>query len=93
MPGGECLIGDRPWNAQLYLRAGSEFTPDRQLRSDVFGAFANSRQAPVPGTSAVFNDAWVNALSIVAEAQTKQTFAIGDFRLDMSGLCVAEGIS
>jgi hypothetical protein len=46
----------------------------------------------MPGTSAVFNHDWVNALSIVAEAQT-QRFAIGDFRLDMSGLCVAESIS
>src|SRR5271169_784545 len=42
-PGGGCLIGDRSWNAQLYLRAGSEFTPDRQLRSDLL---ARSR---IPG--------------------------------------------
>src|SRR5580700_11259586 len=91
-PGGGCLIGDGSWNAQLYLCAGSEFTPDRQLRSDLFGALADSWQAPVPGTSAVFNDAWVNALSIIAEAQTKR-FAIHNFRLDMSGLCVAESIS
>jgi hypothetical protein len=34
----------------------------------LFGALADSWQTPVPGTSAVFNDAWVNALSIVAEA-------------------------
>jgi hypothetical protein len=54
-PGGGCLIGDRSWNAQLYLRAGSEFTPDRQFRSDLFGALVDSWQAPVPGTSAVFN--------------------------------------
>src|SRR5580693_7604427 len=67
-PGGGCLIGDRSWNAQLYLRAGSQFTPDRQFRSDLFGALVDSWQAPVPGTSAVFNDAWVHALSIVAEA-------------------------
>jgi hypothetical protein len=40
----------------------------------------------------VFNDAWINALSIVAEAYTKR-FAIHNFRLDMPGLCVAEGIS
>jgi hypothetical protein len=38
------------------------------LRPDLFRAFANSWQTPVPGTSAMFNDAWVNALSIVAEA-------------------------
>jgi hypothetical protein len=38
------------------------------LRPDLFGALADSWQTPVPGTSAVFNDAWVNALSIVAEA-------------------------
>src|ERR1700690_208111 len=67
-PGGGCLIDDRFWNAQLYLRSGSEFTPDRQLRSDLFGALADSWQAPMPGTSAVFNHDWVNALSIVAEA-------------------------
>src|ERR1700723_3583021 len=65
---GDYLICDRSWNVQLYLRAGSEFTPDRQLRSDPFGALADSWQAPVSGTSAVFNDARVNALSIVAEA-------------------------
>src|ERR1700683_4959692 len=63
-----CLIGDRSWNVQLYLRAGSEFTPDRQLRSDLFGALADSWQAPMPRTSAAFNHAWVHALSIVAEA-------------------------
>ena len=40
----------------------------------------------------MFNDAWVNAFSIVAEAETKR-FAVGDFRLDMPGLGVAEGIS
>jgi hypothetical protein len=67
-PGGGCLIGDRSWNAQLYLRAGSEFTPDRQFRSDLFGAIADSWQAPMPGTSAAFNHAWVHALSIVAKA-------------------------
>ena len=67
-PGGGCLIGDRSSNAQLYLRAGSWFTPDCQLRSDLFGALADSWQALVPGTSAVFDPAWVNALSIVAKA-------------------------
>src|SRR5580698_4706938 len=56
---GDYLICDRSWNVQLYLRAGSEFTPDRQVRSDLFGALADSWQAPVPGTSAVFNHAWV----------------------------------
>src|SRR5271155_2165150 len=55
---GDYLICDRSWNVQLYLRAGSEFTPDRQLRSDLFGALVDSWQAPVPGTSAVFNHAW-----------------------------------
>src|ERR1700690_3839050 len=35
---GDYLICDRSWNVQLYLRAGSEFTPDRQFRSDLFGA-------------------------------------------------------
>src|SRR5580698_10422649 len=67
-PGAGCLIGDRSWNVQLYLRAGSEFTPDRQFRSDLFGALVDSWQAPVPGTSAVFNHACVHALSIVAKA-------------------------
>jgi hypothetical protein len=66
--GREYLISDRTWNAQLYLRPGSEFTPDLQLRPNVFGSLANSWQAPVPGASAVFNDPWVNALSIVPEA-------------------------
>ena len=56
---GDYLICDRSWNVQLYLRAGSEFTPDRQFRSDLFGALVDSWQAPVPGTSAVFNHAWV----------------------------------
>src|SRR5580698_4971599 len=65
---GDYLICDRYWNVQLYLRTGSEFTPDRQLRSDLFGALADSWQAPVPGTSAVFDDARVHALSIVAKA-------------------------
>ena len=67
-PCGGCLIGDRSWNAQLYLRAGSEFTPDRQFHSDLFGALADSWQDPMPGTSAAFNHAWVNAFSIVAKA-------------------------
>src|SRR5580698_3542033 len=64
----DSLIRDRSWNAQLDFRAGSKFAPDRQLRSDLFGTLADSWQAPVPGTSAVFNHAWVNALSIVAKA-------------------------
>src|SRR5580658_4188282 len=67
-PGGGCLIGDRSWDAQLYLRTGSELTPDRQFRTDLLGALVDSWQAPVPGTSAVFNHAWVNPLSIVAKA-------------------------
>src|ERR1700757_2563527 len=67
-PDREYLISDGPRNAQLYLGAGSELTPDRQLRSDLLGSFADSWQAPVSRTSAVFNDAWINALSIVAEA-------------------------
>jgi hypothetical protein len=40
----------------------------------------------------MFNDAWVNAFSIVAETQTKR-FTVGDFRLDKSGPCVAKSIS
>src|SRR5271169_2524328 len=44
-PGGGCLIGDRSWNAQLYLRAGSEFTQDRQFRSDLFGALVPTAPA------------------------------------------------
>src|SRR5271169_6432639 len=91
--GGECLVSDGPRNAQIYLRAGSEFTPDVQLRSDVLGSLAHSRQAPVPRTSAAFKDAGVNARSIVAEAQTKQRFAISDFCFYMPGLCVVKGIS
>src|ERR1700742_4362941 len=67
-PGREYLISDRPWNAQLHLRPRPEFTPNLQLRSDLSGSFADSWQAPVPRTSTVFNDAWVNTLPIVAEA-------------------------
>jgi hypothetical protein len=62
MPHRRSILECSALNAQLYLRAGSEFTPDRQFRSDLFLA------SPVPGTSAVFNHAWVNALSIVAKA-------------------------
>src|ERR1700693_16587 len=65
---GDYLICDRSGNVQLYLRAGSEFTPDRQFRPDRFGAPADSWQAPMPGPSAAFNHAWVNAFSIVAKA-------------------------
>src|SRR5208283_633536 len=72
---------------------GSDFTPDLQLRSDALGALPHSRQAPVAGTSAALQDAWVNALSIVPKAQTKQRFVVRDLRLDIPGLCVAERIS
>src|SRR5690242_11840551 len=61
------LVSDGAWNIQLYFRASSEFAPDLQLRSYLRGSLADSRQAPVPGASTAFNDAWVNALSIVAE--------------------------
>src|SRR5208283_4013485 len=66
------LVSHRPRNTQLYLGPSSEFTPDLQLRSDLLGSLPHSRQAPVPRTSAAFQDAWVNALAIVAETQTQQ---------------------
>src|ERR1700678_409051 len=90
--GREYLVGNRSWNTQLYLRPSSQFAPNLQLRSDLLGPFTDSRQAPVPRTSSMFNDACVNAFAVVAEAQTKR-FAIGDFRLDMLGLRVVKGIS
>src|ERR1700733_6104657 len=67
-PGGEHLVSDRPWNAQLDFRAGPKFVPDRQLRSKLFGPLGESWYPPMPRTSGVFNDAWIHALSIVAEA-------------------------
>src|SRR5208337_3677112 len=91
--GSGCLVSNGPRNTQLYLGPGSEFTPDLQRRSDLFGSLAHSRQAPVPGTSAAFQDPRVNALAIVAEAQTQQRVAIRDFRLDFPGLRVPEGIA
>ena len=42
---GDYLICDRSWNVQLYLRAGSEFTQDRQFRSDLFGALVPTAPA------------------------------------------------
>src|SRR4029077_10590852 len=65
---GDYLICDRSGNVQLYLRASSEVTPDRQFRSDLFGALADSWQAPVPGTSAALPHVWVNALYSLANA-------------------------
>src|ERR1700728_826648 len=62
--GREYLIGDRSWNTQLYLRPSSWFAPNLQLRSDLLGSFADSRQAPVPWTPTMFNDTRVNAFPV-----------------------------
>src|ERR1700729_195831 len=88
--GREFLIGNRSWDAQLYLRPNAWLTPDLQLRSDLPGSFADTQQAPMPRTPSMFNDACVNAFSIVAEAETKR-FAVGDLRLDMPCLAGVEG--
>src|SRR5260370_5242698 len=90
---GKGFIGNGPWNAKIHLSACTGFTPHFQLPSDVLGAFTHSRQAPVPGASAVLKELWSNALSVVPEAQTKQRFTICDLRFYVTRLCMAEGIS
>jgi hypothetical protein len=46
---GKYLISDRSWNAQLYLRPGSEFTPDLPIAfrtAWLFRGFLASPSAP-----------------------------------------------
>src|SRR5260370_29506820 len=90
---GKGFIGNGPWNAKIHLSACTGFTPHFQLPSDVLGAFTHSRQAPVPGASAVLKDLWSNALSVVPEAQTKQRYTIIDLRFNVTRLRMAGGTS
>src|SRR5271168_4715825 len=86
------IVNYGAWNAQLYLRTRSGFAPQLQLRADLLGALAHAWQTPVSVPSGV-KVLRVNPLSIIPDAQPKNTFAVGNLRFDLTCLCVAERIS
>src|SRR5215467_8444683 len=56
------FISDIGGNGQLNLRAGPNFAPKIQLRSDLLRPFTDPRQSPVPRTPALLQNFRVNPL-------------------------------
>src|SRR5580700_546212 len=74
-------VCNRAWNAQLDLRAGPSSAPDIQLRTDLLGALADSRQTVVAG-AAFLQDFLGDAAAIIPDTQPEQTFTIPNFRFN-----------
>src|SRR3984957_10929872 len=80
-------------NPQLYFCAGSRFGPAGQSRSDSLGPLPNSRQTPMSGAPAGFQNFGVNTLSIIPDAQSQFTLIVSEFYFDAVGGGMVEGIS
>src|SRR5438477_6075438 len=87
-----CPVGNRTWNAQLHLRARSDFAPHLKFGADLLGALAHAGQTPVSVASRV-QEVRVNALSIIPDTQPKKTFAVRDLRFDFPCPRVTERIA
>jgi len=87
------LVSDGGGDAQLHLRAGSQFAPEIHVPANAFGALAHPRQAPVSGEPFVTNHARVNAASIIPDSDPKLPVAIPDFHFDTPRPCVAKCIA
>src|SRR5216684_1755216 len=80
-------------NGHFSLRAGVEFTPDRQLASLKFGAFVHTRQTIVSGAPASIQDRRINALAVVPYPQPKLPLVVANFHFDPLRVRVAECIT
>src|SRR5271165_5287455 len=89
---GRCPVCNRAGNTQVYLRASSNPTPDVELRADLLGAFAHSRQT-VMTSAAHIRDSRIDVSSIIANPQPEQRFAIRNLRFYPARLRMAERVS
>src|SRR5271154_5674746 len=80
-------------NFELHLRAGLALTPDFQVGANQFGALAHARQAKVSGAGFSIQHLRVDALSIVANTQSKLPLAIADSHLDPAPLRMAKSVA
>src|SRR5215470_8103375 len=86
-------VSNRARNGQFGFSTGIEFTPDRQLRPDKFGALVHARQTVVSDAPAFTKNLRINPLSVVPDPQSKLSLLIANFHLDPSRLCVLECIT
>src|ERR1700677_1793890 len=80
-------------NAQLDFRAGTALTPDDELPTELFGALAHTRQAPMPGSLAAIENLGINSLSIVTDSYAKQLVTIPYLRFNVLGLSVNKSVA
>src|SRR6266853_182421 len=64
-------VRNRGWNSHFDFCTGTEFTPDRQLSARQCGALLYARHTVMPGAAAGAQDLRVDALSVVADAQSE----------------------
>src|SRR5215470_434198 len=86
-------ISDRGGDAQLNLRAESRLRRDFHSSTELLGAFAHARQAPVAGSPALIENAWINTRSVIADAQKKLRIPVGQLRFYLAGLSVVECVA
>ena len=79
-------------NPQLHFCAGSRFGPEVQSRSDSLGPLPNSRQTPMSGAAAGFQNFGIDTLSIIPDAQSQFTLVVSDLYFDSGGGGMAYGI-
>ncbi len=63
------------------------------MTADLLGAFAHTGQTPVTGAIAAGQDVRVDAHAIVSDADAKKFLTIGDFRFNIFGVSVGEGVA
>src|SRR5215217_461643 len=77
------LVGGRSRNDQLNFRPSFRSTPEPQLSTNLLRPLVHSLQSPMTGTSTCIKNFWIDAASIVTNAQTKLSRVIRNFRFDV----------
>src|SRR5580658_9016931 len=85
-------ISNRPWDAQIDLRAARGAAPDVQFRAGLPGALPHAIQTVVAG-AARFHDVGRDTLPVISNAQPEEPLAIGNFRFDAMRPGMIEGIA
>src|SRR5260370_29700662 len=67
--------------------------PDVETPAEAAGALPHPRQAPMEVAASTIQNLWINAVTVIANAQAELGGAVIDLHFDMIGVGVAEGVA